>query len=272
MVTADVELAPDDEIGQRAAIIEGFRQRGIYPDGVQSLAQESLVWDPADSGLPPLRWEPTELLDVIVDAASQVSASSMPQQNKEIFRYSINKKSSSGVSPSAEQYDSPTVDYSETVDEHTNSFSDLAQYLQRYATDNALQLRLNPAYPIRALGVHPVFRVAPNGKLVIELIAQVDQKISDQVEVEKFGGLSPRGGTTLVIGFDGLVKYAVAKPLPNEGLPETIRQQAKARLSKQQRFLLSADSTDAMLPYLDPDEFARRAMLRANMSNLHFSR
>jgi hypothetical protein len=272
MVTADVELAPDDEIGQRAAIIEGFRQRGIYPDGVQSLAQESLVWDPADTSLPPLRWEPTELLDVIVDAASQVSASSMPQQNKEIFRYSINKKSSSGVSPSAEQYDSPTVDYSETVDEHTNSASDLAQYLQRYATANALQLRLNPKYPIRALGVHPVFRVAPNGKLVIELIAQVDQKISDRVELEKFGGLSPRGGTTLVIGFDGLVKYAVAKPLPNESLPETIRQQAKARLSKQQGFLLSADSTDAMLPYLDPDEFARRAMLRASMSNLHFSR
>ena len=38
-------------------MIEAFRRRGIYPDNVISLAEESLKWEPADPGLPPI---PTE--------------------------------------------------------------------------------------------------------------------------------------------------------------------------------------------------------------------
>jgi len=40
MITADYELAPEDEIGQRAAMIDSFRERGVYPYGVTSLADE----------------------------------------------------------------------------------------------------------------------------------------------------------------------------------------------------------------------------------------
>jgi hypothetical protein len=272
MVTADTEMSPEDETGQRAALIEGFRLRGIYPEGVQSLAQESLVWSPADSSLPPLRWEPTELLDVIVDAASQVSSSSVPHQMKEFTRYSKAKSNSSGLSPSAEQYDAPATESSDSYDESSNPLSELAQELHRYAKNYAVKLGLNPSYPIRALGVHPVFRVAPNGRLVIELIAQVDQKMPSSLDNDEFGGLLPRGGTTLVIGFDGVVKYAIAKPLPNPQLPDVVNKTAQARLANQKKFLTTSDSKDAMLAYLDPREFAKRALLRANMSNLHFSR
>ncbi len=272
MVTADTEMSPDDETGQRAALIEGFRLRGIYPVGVQSLAQESLVWSPADSSLPPLRWEPTELLDVIVDAASQVSSSSIPHQYKEFTRYSKSRNNSSGLSPSAEQYDAPSTDSSDSYDESSNPLSELAQELHRYAKSHADKLGLNSNYPIRALGVHPVFRVAPNGRLVIELIAQVDQKMPPTLENSDYGGLLPRGGTTLVIGFDGGVKYAISKPLPNESLPEAVNKDAQTRLLNQRKFLTTSDLRDAMLAYLDPSEFSERALLRANMSNLHFSR
>jgi len=54
LVTADFDLFPDDEIGQRAALIEAFRLRGIYPSSVNSLAEESLVWGSARQELPPL--------------------------------------------------------------------------------------------------------------------------------------------------------------------------------------------------------------------------
>jgi hypothetical protein len=50
MVTADFELAPDDESGQRAAMIEAFRMRGIYPDNVTSLAEDSLLWESYEPG------------------------------------------------------------------------------------------------------------------------------------------------------------------------------------------------------------------------------
>ena len=48
VVTADRELSPEDPTGQRAALIEAFRRRGIYASGVRSSAEESLLWDRVD--------------------------------------------------------------------------------------------------------------------------------------------------------------------------------------------------------------------------------
>ncbi|HXT64499.1 MAG TPA: hypothetical protein VN696_15780 [Pyrinomonadaceae bacterium] len=48
MVTADYDLVPSDRYGYREALIEAFRLRGIYPEGVTSLAEESLRWCPPD--------------------------------------------------------------------------------------------------------------------------------------------------------------------------------------------------------------------------------
>jgi len=55
LVTADHELYPEDKLGQRAVLIEAFRKRGIYPDAVRSLADESLIWEGAEQKLPPLK-------------------------------------------------------------------------------------------------------------------------------------------------------------------------------------------------------------------------
>src|SRR5262249_1385843 len=44
LVTADLELNPDDPYELRFNMIEGFRPRGIYAEGVVSVAEESLVW------------------------------------------------------------------------------------------------------------------------------------------------------------------------------------------------------------------------------------
>lgn len=48
IVTADYDLVQDDSVGYRAAIIDAFRSRGIYPNGINSLAEESLRWCPPD--------------------------------------------------------------------------------------------------------------------------------------------------------------------------------------------------------------------------------
>lgn len=66
MVTADYELYPEDTLGQRAALIEAFRKRGIYPDGVRSLADESLLWAGVEAALPQLRQ------DVIAESMTRV--------------------------------------------------------------------------------------------------------------------------------------------------------------------------------------------------------
>jgi hypothetical protein len=52
VITADTHLYASDEHEYREALIQAFRARGIYPDGVRSLAEESLLWDKPAEGTP----------------------------------------------------------------------------------------------------------------------------------------------------------------------------------------------------------------------------
>ncbi len=45
LITADSDLVPEDKYEYRDALIQAFRLRGIYPDGVRSLSEDSLRWD-----------------------------------------------------------------------------------------------------------------------------------------------------------------------------------------------------------------------------------
>lgn len=48
LITADLDIAPEDESGYRVALIEAFRARGIYPTRVNTLSVDSLRWEPTD--------------------------------------------------------------------------------------------------------------------------------------------------------------------------------------------------------------------------------
>jgi hypothetical protein len=48
LVTADYDLVPDDPLHYRVAFIESFRKWGIFPHRLQSLSEESLLWDRPD--------------------------------------------------------------------------------------------------------------------------------------------------------------------------------------------------------------------------------
>jgi hypothetical protein len=52
LITADLDIAPEDESGYRVALIEAFRARGIYPDRVNSLSIESLRWSRPEFSTP----------------------------------------------------------------------------------------------------------------------------------------------------------------------------------------------------------------------------
>lgn len=44
IVSADYDINPDDTAGYRLAMVESFRQWGIYPEGMRSMSVESLLW------------------------------------------------------------------------------------------------------------------------------------------------------------------------------------------------------------------------------------
>ncbi len=45
IISADIDLVPDDDLGYRIAFIEAFRRRGIYPRDIRTLSEESLCWN-----------------------------------------------------------------------------------------------------------------------------------------------------------------------------------------------------------------------------------
>jgi hypothetical protein len=44
IITSDINLNPDDDLGYRVAIVESFREWGIYPRGIRSMSIEALTW------------------------------------------------------------------------------------------------------------------------------------------------------------------------------------------------------------------------------------
>jgi len=60
LITADLDLMPEDEHRYRVAFIEAFRRRGIYPRDVRTLSEDSLRW--ARPGEDPTL-EPGEMVD-----------------------------------------------------------------------------------------------------------------------------------------------------------------------------------------------------------------
>lgn len=45
IITGDIGLVTDDDLGYRVAFIEAFRRRGIYPQNIRTLSEESLCWN-----------------------------------------------------------------------------------------------------------------------------------------------------------------------------------------------------------------------------------
>ena len=52
LITADMDLEPEDELNYRTAFISGFRARGIFPQDVRNLSEENLRWQPPKLRLP----------------------------------------------------------------------------------------------------------------------------------------------------------------------------------------------------------------------------
>jgi hypothetical protein len=116
-------------------------------------------------------------------------------------------------------------------------------------------------------GFHSVFRVAPNGRLLIELVVQFAQQ--DRTQLNALGGIPLRGGTTLVASADGQVRYLIAKPLPSARLEPARRREADARVERQKGYVAMCDARDARLAYADDAYVGQRMALRMNLSALH---
>jgi hypothetical protein len=103
--------------------------------------------------------------------------------------------------------------------------------------------------------------------LLTELVAQFQQQ--DKGRAHELGGVPFRGGTTIVAGTDGRIRYAIAKPLPSTHIEKAASDSAKMRLRRQQDYLAAVDMADPKLAYGDDAYFAQRSSLRMKIASLH---
>jgi hypothetical protein len=116
--------------------------------------------------------------------------------------------------------------------------------LNRFAKEHAADLGLSPELPIQPYSFHPIYRIGPTGRLVVEFVVEFLQQRDLPVSAEVPGEPSFRfrGGSTVIFDHLGHVKYAIQKSINN-----TQRQAA------QRAFLNRLSEVSAFATY-HPDE------------------
>lgn len=222
LVTADLDIAPEDEVGYRVALIEAFRARGIFPDRVSSMSVESLRW-----GRPVMKDEEKAFfrksLQPLVASIREVVATS---DRKRIFKLSgkmqeawhdeligkLNAKESEGQNLFLKQ-----LGLAATVDDLFTKELKTERKL-KFRTSKGQVLGANERIPIEVHAIRPVFRAGREGKQVEQVLITVTQTVRVEMDGHRRdGGVIFRGGATLILPMNDLEdkhyepEYAIVK-------------------------------------------------------------
>lgn len=249
MVTADYELNPVDRHSRRAAMIEAFGQRGIYPSGVSSLGEEALLWEGA-SELTRLPKLPSEVRDMVIpdliafDRRTQLTPNEFELGYKR-HRRTAGEDFEDGVSISRREQ--------------------IFDALYGYGMANAKELFLE-SDGLAVAGYNTTFRVGEDGKLRTELVIQW---MNDTGADGELGGLKLAAGTTVVFSAEGVPRYVIPKPKPHPWLPEGLKKAAESRREATRQFVAESDSRDPDAAWADRNWWKNRMQIRYGFSGLH---
>jgi hypothetical protein len=225
MVTADFELNRADDSGLRAAMIEAFRQRGIYPKAVGSLAVASLLLEPEDSSPDPMLANiVSKLLDFGVRQLdrnySLLKFPAFPRRRPKRLQVPwIAQQNPLLLEPFG--VDQVVTEQEEPEEILRTLATDLYDWTQRHKSLLGLDANLRVALQ----GYYPVHRIAPSGELLVEMVAQFVQ--TQQDSGEDLGGLKYRAGVTMIPNIEGQIRYLIHKPFHGdrkENLDEWVRE------------------------------------------------
>jgi hypothetical protein len=177
LVTADTDLVPDDPWAYREALIDAFRRRHIYPADLQSLSQDALRWCGPIVPVPPVPGLSFAELHFDEDPGRPASEAEVLRQARALGDFA-------------------------TAPAHAAAFG------------------LEPPDPARGVAppciesVRTLRRVGPDGQVGFDVVAEITQR--RRAGTRSRGRFDFYGGSTIVVGPDGSVRYAVFKRAGNE--------------------------------------------------------
>ena len=182
LITADHDLVPDDPWGYREAFIDAFRARKIYPGHVRFLSEDALRWQPPIRRVPPIQELTFAALKFRGDPGRPADIAELRRQAVALGRVIGHR-------------------------EHRETFG--------LAVDGERGLGGDRLEPPQVHSIRTSRRVGPDDQVVFDLVAEVTQMrhVAAGPGRPAFEFL---GGSTVILGPDGGVRYTVAKSVLNQ--------------------------------------------------------
>jgi hypothetical protein len=199
VITADYDLVPDDPWNYREAWIEAFGARKIYPTGVNSLAEDALLWDPPEPPIP-------EISELTFARLKFAGDPGVPADELELIRQAA------------------ALGNVVTQRRHIESFG--------LMTPEDPMLNGDALDRPQVQSVRTSRRVGPDGQVVFDLVAEVTQRRRVRPSGSQ-PGFDFYGGATVIIGPRGEVRYIIAKSIKNR---QRLEQQRAFMTGRGQRF------------------------------------
>jgi hypothetical protein len=253
LITADVDVAPEDENGYRVALIEAFRARGIFPDRVNTMSVESLQWTK-----PSLTDGEKTAFEAIANfLKNDVDKISNMEERQHIFEES--QKLQARFNQFLNQKKRPHFEEAEWE----SLMSKLGLTSRPIQLEYKKKKHTLSAPPLEVHKIRPAYRVGREGRQIQQVIITLSQTVTipHTLKVGKKtvdDSVKFRGGCSIILSLGNLneIDFIVSKNIKSQ-----------RRLDKQVKFQEDFSDYALSLATYDGHSEDRRAI---NFKNLHF--
>ena len=260
IITADFDCLCDDRNAYRLAFITAFRKRGIYPNGIKTLSEESLRYPDISRSLS----KPTKTIIKQLTSALRKFAKKMMDvsDRRDIYLETRKFTSARGIGLHA----SLGTDF-----EVSEEFVRLTGLVLNDWQRHGIRTSSNGGPSFQVLNLRVVSRSGPGGEQVNQVVFGLVQRMGvipnseggfdhyepqprnvPEIKPPPDGGFEVLGGCTLIFDLDGFeLKYAVTKPLldpvrtDSDGAPLINLDRIRAQHDYQNEIVESADGSNA---------------------------
>jgi hypothetical protein len=214
LITADLDIAPEDENGYRVALIEAFRARGIFPRRVKTLSIESLCWNRPEITPGQQRM----LTDLAEQLRPMITALVQTTDRREIYDRSQRAQAALSQLLARRQARLKPADWEAFLNQFGLTSRPVSELFGR---ESAKVTFLRDGVPdntyvpsIECHTIRPAFRAGREGRQIEQVVIALTQRVTADVGD---GGMARRmifrGGCSIILNLGDLntVEYVILK-------------------------------------------------------------